>query len=254
MKSLFLSWQAPPSPKSNRAWYPIGRLDVSGEKDDEAFRFRYTAGALTAQDEVGFQPLIAFPKFKKDYQAARLFPLFQNRVMSPKRPDFAEYAEALGLDPATADPVSILSISGGNRMTDNLHVFPKVEPDSAGNFSMQFFLHGTRYLPDESKDAAEQLKIGEELQIMIEVNNPATGLAVALFTHDYHMVGFSPRYLIPDLLECIKDRPEVRVKVMKNNFSKAPLNQALLIEYSGHSPKGHKLMGGPDFTPLIGGE
>lgn len=252
MKSLYLSWQAPEASQARRAWYPIGRLDVTGASGQEQYRFRYTGGAKTAEREVGFQPLIAFPKFTRDYKAERLFPLFQNRVMSPKRPDFSNYVSNLDLAPEEADPITMLSVSGGSRVTDNLHVFPKIETDSEGKFSMRFFVHGQRYLNDNSKQASANLSAGDELQIMVEVNNPATRLAVALFDQHYQMIGFSPRYLIPDLVECIKDRPNLSAKVVKNNYGKAPQNQALLVEYSGHAPRGHSLMNGPDFTPLIG--
>lgn len=251
MKSLYLSWQAPEAAPARRAWYPVGRLDVTGAEGQEQYRFRYIGGAIAAEKEVGFQPLIAFPKFKRDYKAERLFPLFKNRVMSPNRPDFPDYLRALDLTPEEADPITMLSVSGGNRVTDNLHVFPKVEPDSDGKFSMRFFIHGLRYLNESSRQAAAKLSAGDDLQIMVEVNNPATQLAVALFNQDYQMIGFSPRYLIPDLVACIKDRPSLSAKVVKNNHGKAPQNQALLVEYSGHAPKGHSLMNGPDFTPLI---
>ncbi len=37
-------------------------------------------------------------------------------------PGPAEYVSWLGLDPSHADPISILSVSGGNRVTDNLEL------------------------------------------------------------------------------------------------------------------------------------
>jgi len=49
---------------------------------------------VKAQEDVGFAPLLAFPDFKKDYQSNELFPLFKNRVISPKRTDFQEYIDS----------------------------------------------------------------------------------------------------------------------------------------------------------------
>ncbi len=62
MKSLFLAWQAPTHSSRSRAWFPVGRLDAELEKPH--YRFRYTGGALKAQQDVGFAPLLAFPDFQ----------------------------------------------------------------------------------------------------------------------------------------------------------------------------------------------
>ena len=87
---------------------------------------------------------------------------------------------------------------------------------------------------------------------MVEINNPVTGLAVILASEDYKMIGFAPRYLVSDLIECIRDRPQLTARVVKVNFGDAPLNQSLLVEYVGHQPPSHALLGETDFTPLIG--
>jgi hypothetical protein len=115
MKSLYLAWQAPSGSHRNRAWFPVGRLDASSPADDQQrYRFRYTEGARSAEREVGFRPLISFPDFQQDYTSENLFPLFQNRVLSPKRPDFPEYIEWLDMTREEADPISILSVSDGS--------------------------------------------------------------------------------------------------------------------------------------------
>ncbi len=97
-RTLFLAWQ---DRKPSKAWYPVGRLDAGVE--ESCYRFRYIGGAKRAQEEVGFLPLIDFPDLEGDYQSAELFPLFQNRVMNPARPDFADYLQRLDLT-EEADP------------------------------------------------------------------------------------------------------------------------------------------------------
>ena len=156
MKSLFLAWQAPSDSKRSRAWFPVGRLDA--RSDAPHYRFRYTRGALKAQEDVGFAPLLAFPEFQKNYESDDLFPLFKNRVLSPKRTDFEEYIQWLDLDRGQADPISILSVSGGERVTDNLEVFPKVTADAEGNFHVRFFLHGLRHLGERAIERVSRLK------------------------------------------------------------------------------------------------
>lgn len=253
MKSLFLAWQAPKDSTKSRAWFPIGRLDAeSAGPESTSWRFRYTGGAERAAREVGFEPLVSFPKFHEDYHSEKLFPLFHNRVLSSKRADFPEFIEWLGLSREEADPISILSVSGGTRVTDNLQTFPKLEAADDGSFQMRFFAHGLRHLPEASRTRAAQLRAGEKLRVMIEVNNPATRLAVTLHTDDYTMVGWAPRYLVDDLVKCIPKAPEIEVSVVKVNHLHAPLNQSLLVEYAGKAPENHHLMSSPDFTPLIG--
>jgi hypothetical protein len=253
MKSLFLAWQAPEACNKSKAWFPIGRLDAeSNGSEVVSCRFRYTQGAERAQREVGFQPLLSFPEMREDYHSEKLFPLFHNRVLSPKRPDFPEYIDWLDLTKEQADPISILSVSGGQRVTDNLQTFPKVEASADGSFQLRFFVHGLRHLTDHSRARARQLRAGENLRIMVEVNNPATRLAVTLHSEDYVMVGWAPRYLVDDLVRCIPNAPEIEAIVVKVNEGHAPLNQSLLVSYSGTALADHFLMSSPDFTPLIG--
>ena len=253
MKSLFLAWQAPKDSNRSRAWFPIGRLDAeSSGSEVTSCRFRYTGGATRAHEEVGFEPLVSFPDFKEDYLSEKLFPLFHNRVLSSKRADFPEYIEWLGLTREQADPISILSVSGGTRVTDNLQTFPKIEAGADGSFQMRFFAHGLRHLPEASRERAARLIAGEKLRVMIEVNNPATRLAVTLHADDYFMVGWAPRYLVDNLVKCIPQAPEIEVTVVKVNHLHAPLNQSILVEYSGKTSTDHTLMSSLDFTPLIG--
>lgn len=115
MRTLFLAWQAtqglPGGVPPSRGWFPVGRLDASPEK--HLYRFMYTKGAESAQKAAGFGFLDAFPKLDKVYESSELFPLFQNRVLNPRRGDYAEYVERLALDPKHVDPLDILAISEG---------------------------------------------------------------------------------------------------------------------------------------------
>ena len=63
------------------------------------------------------------------------------------------------------------------------------------------------------------------MRILIELNNPATRIAVPLLTEDYSMIGWAPRYLVEDLVRCVQyDAPELSVKVAKVNPEAAPFN------------------------------
>ena len=118
-KALFLAWQ---DKNRSRQWFPVGRLDADIERSK--FRFRYTGGAERARREVGFPLAIDFPTMRDDYWSCELFPLFKNRVMAPGRPDLADYLKTLDLT-EKADPVEILSVDGGYRITDALRSVSK---------------------------------------------------------------------------------------------------------------------------------
>ena len=170
------------------------------ESEKRLYTFQYTRGALAAQDQEGLQPLDAFPSFERAYKSTELFPLFQNRVPNPKRGDYVDFVNRLGLTVEAANPFEILAISGGGRQTDNLEVFPKIQKRRDGTFSVRFFLHGWRHVNMDSQKRLSRLNEGDPLQVAVEVNNPVTGAAVQLETaDDYHMIGWAPRYLIKDM-------------------------------------------------------
>lgn len=244
-RTLFLAWQ---DKKPSKAWFPVGRLDADVERS--FYRFRYIGGAKRAQEEVGFPLLIEFPDLNEDYQSAELFPLFQNRVMNRARPDFTEYLHSLDLT-EEADPIEILSINGGHRVTDAYEVFPKIEKDDTGSFSCRFCLSGWRHINEATKDRIDRLGHGEELYVTLELTNPATGLAVQLQTTDYYMIGWAPRYLVEDLVAAMAEGPSrFGAKVVRINPQTILLKQRVLIEMYGCWDK-YEPMSSEDFEPLV---
>lgn len=244
-KTLFLAWQ---DKRQTRAWFPVGRLDVL--HTPKSYRFRYTQGAERARKQAGFEPLLDFPEWQRSYESLELFPLFQNRVISAERKDFAEYLRMLDL-PQSAEPAEILEVGGGYRATDNFEVFPKLERLADGSFRCRFFLHGMRHVAPTALERLDRLQPGEELFVTLELTNPATKLAVQLQTTDYHMIGWAPRYLVDDLMRAMANAPQgYEAKVVRLNPSPAPSKQRLLVELSGSWP-GYEPMASGDFEPLI---
>ena len=248
MKTLFLAWQ---DKASTRAWFPIGRLDADVKRN--IFQFRYTQGAEMAHKKAGLEPLDAFPDFHKIYESADLFPLFRNRILGKGREDFQEYLNQLGLRPGHADPLEILALTGGERQTDNLEVFPKIERHHNGGFNCRFFLHGWRHVNEPAQKKLLELKGGEKLRVAVELNNPATVLALQLQTpDDYHMIGWAPRYLVKDLFAAICESPnDLTATVVKVNLSPAPAKQRVLIEIKGRWMENYEPMATEEFQPLL---
>lgn len=248
MSTLFVAWQAP----SARAWFPIGRLDAS--TDRRSYVFQYTNGAKRARAAAGFEPLVAFPDLARRYESTELFPLFKNRILEPSRKDFAEYLRWLDLDPEHADPIEILSVSGGERQTDSLEVFPKAQRQTDGTIAFRFFVHGLRHVTEAARTRAERLEAGESLQVAVEVNNPATKYAVQLQSRDYHLLGWAPRYLASDLLEALSGETSITATVRRINLVGAPFARRVLVELQGKLPPGFEPMTSDEYLAIGDGE
>jgi hypothetical protein len=244
MSTLFVAWQ---SPEPSRSWFPIGRLDA---ENPSSFIFRYTQGALDAETHAGFKPLVSFPDFRKRYESNQLFPVFKNRVLDPARKDFKEYLGWLDLDPAHSDPIEILALTGGERQTDSLEVFPRILKRADQTFSCRFFLHGLRHVSDAGRATANALAAETPLQVAVELNNPVGPLAIQLQTTDCHMIGWAPRYLVQDLIAGINEHPMVSAKVVRVNEHGAPLARRILIELTGTLPASFEPMSGAQFRLL----
>lgn len=247
-KTLFLAWQNKADSAKTREWFPVGRLDVLNP--ESLYRFRYVRGAERAHQKTGFEPLVDFPDFHRRYEASELFPLFQNRVLAPGRPDLQEYLRALAL-PDQADPIEVLSVSEGHRATDSFEVFPKIELKDDGAFRCRFFLHGSRHVSGDAQRRLESLAAGERLFAAIELTNPATQFAVQIQTEDYYVIGWAPRYLVGDLVKAIAEAPgDYRAEVVRVNPVPAPSKQRLLVQFCGHWPADYQPMSADDFQPL----
>ena len=242
-KTLFLAWQ---DSTETRLWFPVGRLDA--DSDCTSYRFRYTGGMLRAQEEARFRPIISFPDLHKDYRSSRLFALFNNRVMWASRPDFPAYLQSMDL-PQDADPMDMLAVSGGSRITDSYEVFPQLAKDPNGSFTCRFFLHGGRRINCSAQERINRLEQGESLHAATELTNPVGELAFQIQTIDYYMIGWAPRYLAPDLVE-VEAPGSISLKVVRVNPMPAPSEQRVLIEITGKLGE-REPMTGPDFQPLV---
>ena len=244
-QTLFLAWHGA---GENRQWYPISRLDA--DLAASSYRFRYIGGAKLARKEAGFSPRLEFPELERAYYSTELFPLFQNRIMSPSRPDFKRYLQFLDLE-GDANPIEILAANGGERVTDRYEVFPLPARQPDGSFLFRFFLHGWRYATAAAQERMAKLEPGEELRIALELNNPVTGQGVQIQSDDYHMIGWAPHYLVDDFANAITDGPgKYAARVVRLNPQPVPSKQRLLVELRCHWSE-HEPMSGSDYQPLV---
>lgn len=244
-QTLFLAWQGV---GENRAWFPVGRLDADVATPE--YRFRYIKGAERAKEQAGFSAILSFPELTRDYRSPDLFPLFRNRVMNPARPDFPNYLKTLGLD-GSAEPVEILSVNGGQRVTDNYEVFPKLVKKSDGSFTCRFLLHGSRYVNRSGQERLATLQPGEELRIALELTNPATQMAVQIQTTDHQILGWTPHYLVEDLTRAMAESSgEYKAHAVRVHSYLNAARPSLLVEMSSYWDN-HEPMSSEDYQLLV---
>ncbi len=245
MRTLYLSWQS----KKTRHWFPVGRLDVC-VVNQPWYVYRYIVGAMEAKKEANFYPLLEFPTLERAYQQPYLFPTFANRVIATNRPDRKDYLAKLGLS-EDADPVDILSINGGKRVTDTYQVFPKLVKNEDSSFNCRFFLHGWKYVDKRAQDRIAALEIHENLKIRLEPENSEDRSALIILTGDDYKIGYTPRYLDTDLSYAVKSRQVESLKVVGHNTNGiVPSSQRILIEMKG-TWSNYAPMEGEEFKPLV---
>jgi hypothetical protein len=244
MKTLFLAWQDPKS----RAWCPIGRLTFDGTK----YQFMYTQGAKEAQVKFGFQLLYSFPDLQKVYTSVELFPLFSNRVMRSSRPDYKNYITWLNIPEHEDEPMTILSRSGGRKVTDCYEVFPCPEPDENGLYHIHFFAHGLRHIPTCAIERINQLQTGEVLYLANEFQNPYDSRALLLCTQDHHIVGYCPRYIVDDVFKLNHENSQlVKVNVERVNPVPTPLQLRLLCNMTAEWYEEFRPFSSQEYQPIL---
>lgn len=235
--TFYLNWQDPDS----RAWHPVAKL----MRLQNCYIFAYTNGARKSRN---FVPFGNMSDVEAIYVSETLFPLFANRLMNDRRPEFKEYAKWTGMSaPQQTDPLLIMARMEGARATDSLRVYPAPEPDRDNMYRTVFFSHGIRYLPKSAQQRTFQLGRDEPLFAMMDCQNQSDHKAIALRTSDpAEIVGYCPRNLSDDISKLMKNPDNrLRVKIKLVNYD-APPQFRLLCEATSMWPK--------DFAPFSNDE
>lgn len=229
MNTYYLNWQDPES----RRWYAVGKL----QQFDDMYLFSYTKGASISPR---FMPFGNMSNMNAVYVSEELFPIFANRVMSEKRPEFIKYAQWSDLDyERKADPLYLMARMGGVRATDTLQVYPVPKKTSDGYYKTAFFCHGISHLSESSQSRAMMLDAGSQLYPMLDVQNPYDDNAVSLRASDpATMLGYVPRYLAKDVIKLLEAKPSwLSMSVRKVNRD-APSQFRLLCDIICPWPSG----------------
>jgi hypothetical protein len=247
---LVVAWQHP----IERSISPIGFLTYDGS----VYRFRYIRNALRVK---GFRPLLGFSDLHRSYTSSALFPLFAQRAMDPRRPDYHCYIERLGLE-GEPGPWEQIARSQGRRQGDTLQLLPG--PTAVGDVITGLFLvNGMRYVHDEPRtldgrkisvargqiDAVlAQLKPGDELALAPEHDNPVNTLALMVLGSSVPL-GWVPDLLVEDL-HVLMQRTKVSVRVERVNGPDAPWHLRLLVRLQASPANGFRFFTGEKWLPL----
>jgi hypothetical protein len=227
---LVVAWQHPDS----RLISPVGFLEHGGEAD---YRFRYLRRARAVS---GFQPFLSFPEWDRSYVGAQLFPLFAQRIMSPRRPDFRQYLSQLDLDD-DATPWEQLARSEGRSSGDTVQVFPIPSVREDGSTSCRFLVHGIRHV---GRGVLPPLEVGEALELRNEPTNPKNRRAVLVHAPGRGPLGYVPDLLL-DHLDAMRSAGPVGLVVEHVNGPDVPPHMRLLVRLDGRVPEGYRPMEGP---------
>lgn len=208
MKSVYILWQD--KTHSGRMWHPVAKLIQS---DSGIYSLTYTQGAKNPR----FQPFSRMIDKSKTYQSNELFAFLKNRIPPSSRPEHEELFEWCNLDP-TANYLDLLSVSGGEKVTDNYRVISL--PQQMNNqYISTFFVSGIRYLSDEQKRVVEDFPPNYQLEYRFENDNINDSQAVLLLDKGKDFkIGYYPKYLTSDLRKLDSLTPNsIRVEVLKVN-------------------------------------
>lgn len=216
-RCLRVVWQDP----ATRQFHEVATLRIPCDGDG-LYGFEYRRPLADA-----FVPFPAFPDVDRAYESPTLFPFFQNRIMSPLRPDYDDYLAALGLTRDEATPFEMLSRTGGVRATDTVQVVPEPVANDDGTTDQLFLASGVRHLPDHDELLAS-LRPGHELLLRDEPDNEFDSRAILLDAEAKRAVGWVPSYLLDEVHKFRDGRDPVRVFVERANGPDTPAHLRLL--------------------------
>jgi hypothetical protein len=223
-------------------WATVGKLT----RDGDLYEFRYTKGA---EKLAGVAPFPGMPDLSTVYRSKDLLPIFKNRLLSQRRPEYRAWLSWGGFDPdSIPDAMTMLSTLGSRRAADSLELYtgPVRQPD--GTAYSQFFLHGVRHC--QHPDVLAGLKAGLKLSLRPESDNPVDRYAVAVEDTAQTQLGYVPRFLTIDIRFLIENCPnELIVRIKEANYD-APMQYQILCELEACWPKGFAPCSGPDFEPV----
>jgi hypothetical protein len=248
---LLVLWQHPES----HAILPIGRFS----RHQGGYSFAYTVGAAEIN---GFRPLPGLEDLHRRYESDQMPAVFDQRVMSSDRPDYADYIGSLGLEVAT--PWEQIVQSGGQRAGDTLQ-FMELPTVTDGRARACFLANGVSHIPEairhlserdafvsreEQEAALQSLQPGDQVELEAELDNPQDPSAV-LLTAGGTPIGWVPRAMSASVRELLHVEPR-NVIVHRVSGPSAPFHLRLALDLDTSAPPGFVFDREGRWEPLVG--
>lgn len=242
VNTLIVAWQHPAS----RSISPVGLL----EHDREGYRFRYVANARNLE---GFMPFLGFPDLDANYSSPWLFPMFAQRVMNPRRPDYPYWRKVLSL-PQDAAPFEFMARCEGRREGDTVIVTAPPVIDPHGALEMTFLVHGVRHAIKDRRaaEAMSHIRSGDVVTFRPEPENPTDDLAVHVCSREVPL-GWVLRLLCPAVHAAMTTAP-MTGRVVRVNGPEVPPHMRLLVELRGRVPADWDFFADPTWLPISGSD
>ena len=239
--ALYVAWQD----QTTRAWHTVARL----RRVKDEYEFVFTRGAERLRN-------VPFDLFKMDvhkrYRSNDLIPLFRNRLLSRSRSDYRKIANWLNLS-GEEDEFHTLTKFGLIPGTDSILIYPEPEINS-NKYLLEFFVHGIRHMHSDALALCGQIKDGDRILPLLDVQNPIDPNAVALRCREQTLIiGYVPTFYASDLKEILsqsKVAKSAQITVVRNNED-APEQLRLLCRFEAPVPAGFRALNSESHQPLF---
>src|SRR5699024_8514383 len=211
---LWLVWQN----VETRQRYHVGRLLY----EDNIYKFRYENQGyrrkLQEALDSGYRPHLAFPDTNKVYTSTKLFGPFARRLPDPRRPDYRNVLKSLGLS-VRDNEMEVLHATGGVLATDSYEFVSPIVVEG-NHFYLDFFVAGWRYYDGDS--VINQLRIGEQVELCLDPENPEDHKAVQITTMNGDVLGYIPAFYRGWMFEIIEKNSNFKVAINKIHSQAVP--------------------------------
>lgn len=242
-RSVYVTWRHPEGPI-----HPVGLLSRHDSDGSESYRFVYLKRSESLD---GFPGLPGLPDLHLPYKSKDLFPVFRNRQMSRRRPDYKRYVKKLNLE-VDSDPFEVMARSGGRKSTDRIEVFAPPTRTTDGNLTTLFFVRGIRHR-EGAMEAVGGLQPGGLLELKDEPDNKYNPRAILVRTPEGKDAGWVPDYLVETVhdLRSLAGAETVSVAVEHINPPDVAPSMRLICRLTAPWPDRYEPFSAPDFQPIV---
>ena len=242
--NLYVTWRHPEG-----RIRPVGLLTQTVLNGSESYRFVYLKASKSLQ---GFPRLPGLPDLHRVYESEELFPVFLNRQMPRRRPDYGQYVRKLGLDIDT-DPFEVMARDQGRKLTDRIEVFAAPTRTEDGNLTTLFFVRGIRHREGDALETVTALRSGDVLALVDDPGNEVNPLAMFIDTPKHKPVGWVPDYLVKTVHELHELTGENAISITAEHVNPPDVapHMRLICRLTAPWPDKYEPLSGSAFEPIV---